>query len=119
MVLSIFCLHDLDDEERHLGCIGWIGWIYSAIYSPISQILCIAGNFHSASAELKAVQAFAIGTSMLSLTAGVVGSDGKLTLEWPSMPSRASASLFSVSCPVCYSYPLANRILTPKVLSLF
>lgn len=53
-----------DYEERRLG---WIGWIYSAIYSRLSQISWAAGNFHSASAELKAqaVQAFAIGTSTL------------------------------------------------------
>lgn len=68
-LLRCFVEVEDDDEERHLGCIGWIGWTYSAIYSPISQILWVAGNFHSASVELKAVQAFAIGTSTLSLTA--------------------------------------------------
>ncbi|KAG2121436.1 hypothetical protein DEU56DRAFT_95798 [Suillus clintonianus] len=60
---------DDEDEVGELGWIGWIGWIYSAIYSPISQILWLADNFHSASPELKVVQAFAIGTSTLAITA--------------------------------------------------
>jgi hypothetical protein len=61
---------------------------------------------------LKAVQAFAI--------AIIIGqSGGKIASEWPSMPSRASAS-FSVFSPGCYSYPLAQTIqVIPEELSLF
>jgi diadenosine tetraphosphatase ApaH/serine/threonine PP2A family protein phosphatase len=51
-LLRCFSNIEVDDEERHLG---WIGWIYSPIYSRISQTSWVAGNFHSASAELKDV----------------------------------------------------------------
>ncbi|KAG1734130.1 hypothetical protein EDB19DRAFT_1171964 [Suillus lakei] len=57
-----------DDHESDTNVLGWIGWIYSAIYSPVSQALWVIGNLHSASAELMIVQALSICTTALPLT---------------------------------------------------
>ena len=48
-----------------LGCIGWL---YTAVYSPIVQILWLIENWGPASAPLKFVRALSISVSALSLT---------------------------------------------------
>lgn len=48
--------------------LGWIGWLYTAVYSPIVQILWLKENWGPASAPLKFVRAFGISVSALTLT---------------------------------------------------
>ena len=48
--------------------LGWIGWIYTAVYSPIVQILWLADNWTDAKGSLKIVRALAISVSALGLT---------------------------------------------------
>ena len=47
---------------------GWIGWLYTAIYSPTVQALWIAENWTNASGALKLVRALGISIAALSLT---------------------------------------------------
>lgn len=47
--------------------LGWIGWLYTAIYSPIVQSLWLAENWTAASGPLKLVRALGISISALSL----------------------------------------------------
>ena len=54
---------------REITVLGWIGWLYTAIYSPIVQALWLAENWTAASGgPLKIVRAFGISISALSLT---------------------------------------------------
>ena len=48
--------------------LGWTGWVYSAIYSPIIQILWLHQNWGKASAVLKIVRGLGISVSALGLT---------------------------------------------------
>ena len=48
--------------------LGWMGWLYTAVYSPIVQILWLAENWGPASGSLKIIRALAISVSALSLT---------------------------------------------------
>ena len=48
--------------------LGWIGWLYTVVYSPIVQILWLTENWGPASAPLKIVRALSISVSALSLT---------------------------------------------------
>ncbi|KAL9105908.1 MAG: hypothetical protein Q9187_008640 [Circinaria calcarea] len=47
--------------------LGWIGWLYTAVYSPIVQILWLAENWTAASGPLKLVRGLGISISALSL----------------------------------------------------
>ena len=53
---------------RNVTFLGWIGWIYTAIYSPIVQILWLIENWSAASGELKIVRGLGISVSALGLT---------------------------------------------------
>lgn len=53
---------------KEVTVLGWIGWLYTAIYSPIVQILWLAENWSAASGPLKFVRAFGISIAALSLT---------------------------------------------------
>ena len=53
---------------KEVTVLGWIGWLYAAIYSPIVQILWLAENWSAASGPLKFVRAFGISITALSLT---------------------------------------------------
>ena len=48
--------------------LGWIGWVYTAIYSPVVQILWVAANWKSASGGLKIVRGLGISVTALGLT---------------------------------------------------
>lgn len=48
--------------------LGWIGWLYTAVYSPIVQVLWLAENWTAASGSLKFFRAFGISIAVLSLT---------------------------------------------------
>ena len=48
--------------------LGWIGWVYTAIYSPIIQILWLAANWSHASGQLKLVRGLGIAVTALGLT---------------------------------------------------
>jgi hypothetical protein len=53
--------------ERKVDVWGWLGWIWSAIYTPISHSIWLAVHF-DAPGSLQFVRALAIGVSALSLT---------------------------------------------------
>ena len=48
--------------------LGWIGWVYTAIYSPIIQILWLAANWSAASGQLKLVRGLGVSVAALGLT---------------------------------------------------
>ena len=48
--------------------LGWIGWVYAAIYSPIIQILWLTANWSAASGQLKLVRGLGISVTALGLT---------------------------------------------------
>ncbi|KAL9070654.1 MAG: hypothetical protein Q9161_004708 [Pseudevernia consocians] len=54
--------------RQEVTVFGWIGWLYTAVYSPIVQVLWLAENWTAASGPLKIVRAFAISIAALSLT---------------------------------------------------
>ena len=54
--------------NRKISVLGWIGWVYTAIYSPIVQILWVAANWAGASGQLKLVRGLGISVSALGLT---------------------------------------------------
>lgn len=53
---------------REITILGWVGWLYTAVYSPIVQALWLAENWQAASGSLKIVRALGISISALSLT---------------------------------------------------
>ena len=53
---------------KEVTVFGWIGWLYTAVYSPIVQILWLAENWSAASGPLKFVRALGISIAALSLT---------------------------------------------------
>ena len=54
---------------REITILGWIGWLYTAVYSPIVQALWLAENWTAASGgSLRIVRALGISISALSLT---------------------------------------------------
>lgn len=57
-----------DRLVQDVTVLGWIGWLYTAVYSPIVQALWLAENWTAASGPLKFVRAFAISIAALSLT---------------------------------------------------
>ncbi|KAG2147661.1 hypothetical protein DEU56DRAFT_132542 [Suillus clintonianus] len=62
------CCDSRDSSDDKTNALGWLGWSYSVIYSPVSQVLWVIGNLHSASAPLMLVQALSICTIALPLT---------------------------------------------------
>ena len=53
---------------REVTVLGWIGWVYTAIYSPIIQILWLVENWAAAPGPLKLVRGLAISVAALGLT---------------------------------------------------
>ena len=55
-------------RKTDISVLGWIGWAYTAIYSPVVQILWIAANWSAASGQLKVVRGLGIAVAALGLT---------------------------------------------------
>lgn len=55
-------------RKMDIHVLGWIGWVYPAIYSPIIQILWLAANWSAASGQLKIVRGLSVSVSALGLT---------------------------------------------------
>lgn len=55
--------------ERNVNWTGWLGWIWSAIYMPISETIWVCVNLNSSTSGVQhLVRALAIGVSALGLT---------------------------------------------------
>ena len=54
--------------NRKVTVLGWIGWMYTAVYSPVVQALWLAANWTSASGSLKIVRGLGISVTALALT---------------------------------------------------
>lgn len=57
-----------DRRKMDITVLGWIGWVYTAIYSPIVQILWMSANWSAASGQLKLVRGLGISVAALGLT---------------------------------------------------
>ena len=55
-------------RKMDIHVLGWIGWVYAAIYSPIIQILWLAANWSAASGQLKIVRGLGVSVAALGLT---------------------------------------------------
>ena len=53
---------------RDVTVLGWIGWVYTAVYSPIVQVLWMVDNWTPAAGKLKLIRGLAISVSALGLT---------------------------------------------------
>jgi hypothetical protein len=53
---------------RTVDTFGWLAWIWSAIYTPISHTIWLSVHITSSNGPLQLVRALAIGVSALSLT---------------------------------------------------
>lgn len=54
--------------NRDVTVLGWIGWVYTAIYSPIVHTLWLVENWTNASGSLKGVRGLGISVAALGLT---------------------------------------------------
>ena len=54
--------------NKDITVLGWIGWCYTAIYSPIVNALWLAENFNAGGGALKLVRVLGISVSALGLT---------------------------------------------------
>jgi hypothetical protein len=54
--------------KRTVDLSGWLAWIWSAIYTPLSHTIWLSVHFTSSNGPLQLVRALAIGVSALSLT---------------------------------------------------
>lgn len=54
--------------ERTVNAFGWLGWLWSAIYTPISHSIWLSVHISSHHGPVLLVRALAIGVSALSLT---------------------------------------------------
>ncbi|KAH5690275.1 hypothetical protein HBI44_173450 [Parastagonospora nodorum] len=54
--------------ERTVHAFGWLGWIWSAVYTPISHSIWLSIHISSPHGPILLVRALAIGVSALSLT---------------------------------------------------
>jgi hypothetical protein len=54
--------------ERTINIYGWLGWTWSAIYTPISQSIWLSVHISSRDGPVQFVRALAIGVSALGLT---------------------------------------------------
>lgn len=48
--------------------LGWVGWIYSTLYSPTIEILWLVENWHNAPGSLKFVRSLGVAVAALPLT---------------------------------------------------
>ena len=70
-MFSSFTDKDLDTDHKRtyeVTFLGWVGWLYTAIYSPIVQALWLAENWDNASGALKIVRALSVAIAALPLT---------------------------------------------------
>ncbi|KAF2651901.1 hypothetical protein K491DRAFT_605990 [Lophiostoma macrostomum CBS 122681] len=56
------------EPERTVTVFGWLGWVWSAIYTPISQSIWLAVHVGTDDGAVQLVRALAIGVSALGLT---------------------------------------------------
>jgi hypothetical protein len=54
--------------KRTVDLFGWLAWIWSALYTPLSHTIWLSVHFTSSNGPLQLVRALAIGVSALSLT---------------------------------------------------
>lgn len=54
--------------ERNVTVLGWVGWIWSALYTPVSQTIWLSVHITSSDGLQQLVRALAIGVSALGLT---------------------------------------------------
>jgi hypothetical protein len=54
--------------KRTVDTFGWLAWIWSAIYTPLSHTIWVCVHITSSNGPLQLVRALAIGVSALSLT---------------------------------------------------
>jgi hypothetical protein len=58
----------LKPAQRTVTIFGWLGWIWSAIYTPLSHSIWLAVHVNSTHGPILLVRALAIGVSALGLT---------------------------------------------------
>jgi hypothetical protein len=64
-------VRDIDDEDAEANSpsfLGWLGWAWSACYSPVIQTLWLVENWDKASGSLKLVRAIGVSVTALPLT---------------------------------------------------
>ena len=83
---------------REITVLSWIGWLYTAICSPIVQALWLAENWTAASeGPLKIIRAFGISISALSLTIDITKRNA----------SRLGDTKY-LGSPACVGFKLVN-----------
>ena len=55
-------------RKTDVTILGWLGWLYATVYTPVTQSLWLAENWTLASGQLKLVRGLGIAVSALSLT---------------------------------------------------
>lgn len=79
-----------------MTALGWIGWVYGALYAPITQGLWVAANFSNNNGAIKIVKGVTIAVSALPL-----GVDCRVRYA-DSLKQKWASTLFnltnSVSC---------------------
>ncbi|KAL9069594.1 MAG: hypothetical protein Q9157_006106 [Trypethelium eluteriae] len=81
--------------------LGWIGWIYAALYSPIVQILWLAGNWSDgpSAGNVKLVRAIGVSVTALSLTMDTRARYGESLKDWLGpWAQRTFTIIHAVSC---------------------
>ena len=83
---------------REITVLGWIGWLYTAIYSPIVQALWLAENWTAVSGgPLKIIRAFGISISALSLT-----------IEIKKRYASRLSDIKFLGSPACVAFKIVN-----------
>ncbi|KAK6826762.1 hypothetical protein RU639_004494 [Aspergillus parasiticus] len=78
----------------------WMGWVYRNVYTPMSQVLWLMGNFQKASGGLKIAKAFGICVTVLPFT---IDTQARFGDELEERFGRWSRQLFSlVSAFSCF-----------------
>ncbi|KAM0806011.1 hypothetical protein BDR22DRAFT_959025 [Usnea florida] len=83
--------------KREITVLGWIGWLYTAIYSPIVQALWLAEKRTASGGSLKITRAIGISISALSLTIDIK----------KRYASRLSDIKF-LGSPACVAFKIVN-----------
>lgn len=76
--------------------LGWLGWVYTAVYSPIVQVLWLAANWTSAAGSLKIVRGLGISVTALALTIDTKKRYAE-TLRGSSFLGRAACVAFKLT----------------------
>lgn len=56
------------DVERQITVLGWLGWMYTSLYSPVIQVMWLVENWGKASPGLMIARAIAVGVAALPST---------------------------------------------------